>query len=246
MKQLSTLVLIALVWVSCKKDDPTPPPSPEPVAVQSGTLTLKVQAYDSLGQKIAPMAGQRVRLDASHSATTDASGSVTFSDLSYGDYFPSVVRDFWEGAPVGIHVAAASTSSDVILAQIAPWKAQSFTALAIRPDSIIINFKLDRPVPAGKQVNMALITSTANTLSGNNYMCADQFFASSDNVNQLNIANFARFKNLVASLDSGQVYFIKILPVSYGDYSSNVIGKSLLLGDNLFPPDNWLIKKEWK
>ena len=246
MKQLFTLVLIVLVWVSCKKEEADPSPTPTPAPVQTGTLVLKVQAYDSLGQKLGPIAGQKVRLDATHTATTDASGSVSFTDLTYGDYFPSVVKDFWEAAPVGIHVAAAQTNSEVILAQIAPWKAQSFSAVALRPDSITINFKLDRPVPAGKQVNMALITSTANTLSGSNYMCADQFFAGSDNVIKLNIANFARFKNLVASLDSGEVYFIKVLPVSYGDYSSNVIGKSLLLGDNLFPPDNWLIKKEWK
>jgi len=37
-----------------------------------------------------------------------------------------------------------------------------------------------------------------------------------------------------------------VLPVSYGEYTSNVLGQSVLLGDNLFPPDSWLIKKEWK
>ena len=118
--------------------------------------------------------------------------------------------------------------------------------MAYNRDSIVVNFKLDRPIPIGKQVKMALITGADNTLSGSNYKALDIFFTGSDNVNQLNIAKFAAFKNYITALDSGTVYYIKVLPVSYGEYTSNVLGKKILLGDNLFPPDNWLIKKEWK
>lgn len=238
------LVLAGLLLLNCKKEEPEP--APLPVEQKSGDLLLKVVSYDSLGQVMADQSGQKLRLDASHIATTDAAGEVRFTAMPYGDYFPSIVRDFWEGPALKVTLAAANTSSSLPFAQIAVWRAQSLTAIAVRPDSIVINFKLDRAVPAGKQVKMALLAGTENNLSGSNYKSVDIFFTSASTVNQFNIANFARFKNLVAGLDSGKVYFIKVLPVSYGEYTSNVLGQPVLLGDNLFPPDNWLIKKEWK
>ena len=213
---------------------------------KTGDLLIRVVSYDSLGQTLADQSGQRIRLDASRTATTDAAGEVRFTGLPYGDYFPSLVRDFWEGPATKISLASASSSVSLPFAQTATWKAQNFSAVAVRADSIVINFKLDKAVPAGKQVKMALLGGTDNTLSGSNYKSVDIFFTSASTVNQLNIANFARFRNLVAGLDSGKVYFIKVLPVSYGEYTSNVLGQSVLLGDNLFPPDNWLINKEWK
>lgn len=245
-KNLGIILLTVVLVFNCKKENPAPQPEPTPVAPISGDLLLKVVSYDSLGQIVSDQGGQKVRLDASHTGTTNTAGEVLFVNVPHGDYFPSLVRDYWEGPAVKINFSAATPSTSLPFAQIAPWKAQSFTALAIRPDSIIVNFKLDRPVPAGKQVKMALLAGTENNLSGSNYKSVDIFFTSASTVNQLNIANFARFKNLVASVDSGKVYYIKVLPVSYGEYTSNVLGQSVLLGENLFPPDNWLIKKEWK
>jgi len=240
------LIVVGILLSACNKEDVTVLPSPSPAEVKRGELVLRVVCYDSLGQLMSGQSGQRVRLDASHTATTDAAGEVKFTDLPYGDYFPSLVRDFWEAPALKISLAAAQSTINIPFAQIAGWKAGSLSALAIRPDSIVVNFKLSQPVPAGKQVKLALLGGTENTLSGNNYKSLDIFFTTSSTVNQLNIANFTRFKNLVAGLDSGKVYFIKVLPVSYGEYTSNVLGQSVLLGDNLFPPDNWLIKKEWK
>lgn len=246
MKKVFILIGFILIGFACKKKNNEEVPEPQPVVVQKGEISLTVQAYDSLGKLLPNFYGQKVKLDASHSAITDSLGKVHFSDLPYGDYYPSLVKDFWEAPPITITLAESAKNSVVPIAQIAPWKAQSLSALAIKPDSIIVNFKLDRPVPAGQQVKMALIASKDNSLSGNNFKSVDVFFTSTDNVNQLNIAKFARFKNMVEGLDSADVFYIKVLPVSYGEFTSNLLGKSLLLGDNLFPPDNWLLKKEWK
>lgn len=238
------LSVLVLFW-SCKKEEPDAPATITP-SVQTGDINLKLEFYDSLGQKTNAVAGQSVRLDAVNSGTIDANGEVVFKDIAQGNYYLSVVRDFFESTPLKIEHKSAVTTATVPFAAIAPWQAKNFTSVAYNRDSIVVNFKLDRPIPIGKQVKMALITGADNTLSGSNYKALDIFFTGSDNVNQLNIAKFAAFKNYITALDSGTVYYIKVLPVSYGEYTSNVLGKKILLGDNLFPPDNWLIKKEWK
>lgn len=245
MKHLIAAGALLFIFFSCKKDQPSTTPAPVTPEVKTGEIRLKVLFYDSLGELRSPLVGQLLRLDSVNSATVDANGEVSFKDIAYGNYFLSVVKDFWEGPPVKITHNAALTTATVPFAAIAPWQAKNFTAQAFNKDSIEVNFNLDRAVPASKQVKMALIAGKDNSLSGTNYQIIDIFFTGTDNVNQLNIAKFAAFKNFVASVDSGEVYFIKVLPVSYGDYWSNVFSKNVLLGDNLFPPDNWLINKEW-
>lgn len=245
MKHLIAASALLLLLISCKKDEPNTEPAPVTPEVKTGEIKLKLLFYDSLGELHTPLVGQLVRLDAVNSGTVDSNGEVSFKDIAYGNYFVSVVKDFWEGPPLKISHNAAQTTATVPFAAIAPWQAKSFTAQAFKKDSIEVNFKLDRPVPATKQVKMALIAGKDNSLSGSTYQSLDIFFTGTDNVNQLNIAKFAAFKNFVAGLDSGAVYFIKVLPVSFGGFESNVFSKNVLLGDNLFPPDNWLINKEW-
>jgi hypothetical protein len=245
MKHLIAAFFLLWLAYSCKKDDATTEPAPVTPEVKTGEIKLKLLFYDSLGELRSPLLGQTVRLDAVNSTTVDANGEAVFKDIAYGTYFLSVVKDFWEGPPLKISHNLAQTTATAPFAAIAPWQAKSFTAQAFTKDSIVANFKLDRAVPASKQVKMALIAGIDNSLSGSNYQSLDIFFTGTDNVNQVNIAKFAAFKNFVTALDSGAVYFIKVLPVSYGGYASNVFSKNVLLGDNLFPPDNWLINKEW-
>lgn len=245
MKHLIAACALLFIFIGCKKDEPSTDPAPVTPEVKRGEIKLKLLFYDSLADLRAPLVGQLVRLDAVNSATVDTNGEVNFRDIAYGDYYLSIVKDFWEGPPLKITHNAAQTTATVPFATIAPWQAKSFTAQAFKKDSIVVNFKLDRAVPASKQVKMALIAGKDNSLAGSNFQSLDVFFTGTDNVNQLNIAKFAAFKNFVASIDSGEVYFIKVLPVTYGGYWSNVFSKNVLLGDNLFPPDNWLINKEW-
>lgn len=245
MKKCPWYIAILLLLVACGKKD-TSPPEPEAPVSQKGRIAVQVQFYDSLGRLTAAQAGLRLRLDASNSVTLDTNGQAVFDNMAYGDYFVSIVKDFWEAAPLKISHNSAVTTATLPFAAIAPWQAKNFTALAVRKDSIIVNFKLDRPVPAGKRVNIALIAGKENDLSGNNYSSVDIFSVDAEDNKQLEINNFPNFAAFETALDSGKNYFIKVLPVSYGSYFSNVLYKNVLLGDNLFPPDNWLIKKEWK
>jgi len=244
MKKFGYLFFALGLILSCKKEEPTPPKEPEPI--KTGTIILNIQAYDSLGEQVTDNSGARVKIGSLATVTTDVSGTLTFNNLQYGDYFPSILRDGWSGAPAKISLSAPSTSVTLPIAQRSGFKAQSLTSQIVTKDSIIVSFILDKQIPAGKFAKIALIAGPTNALKFNDYHSADLFNVYNNTVTNLNIAKFANFKNWIADLDSNATFYINTIPVSYGEYQSNISVKPQLLGENLFPPDNWLLQKDWK
>jgi hypothetical protein len=244
MKRTVFLLLGFMVFFSCKKEE-KPEPVTDPAPVQTGTITLKIQAYDSLGDPLADNSGLRVKLDPARSATTDASGKVSFSDVKYDSYFPSVIHNDWDTPPTMVSLGSPAVTANFPVAQRSQFRAQNFTAQIVTKDSITVSFSLDKPIPPGKLAKIALIGSKAS-LTSSSYSSLDIFYANGTTINKLNIAKFAKLRNFVAALDSNATFYINVVPVSYGEYISNIVAKPLLLGENLFLPDNWLLKKEWK
>jgi hypothetical protein len=244
MKRTVFLALAFVAFFSCKKEE-KPEPAPEPAPVQTGTILLKIQAYDSLGDPMADNGGLRVKLDPVRSATTDASGMVSFTDVKYDSYFPTVLRDTWETPPTMVTLGASSVTAGFPVAQRSQFRAQNFTAQIVKKDSITVSFILDKTIPPFKSAKIALIASKS-ALTPSNYSSLDIFYANTTAITKFNVANFPKFKGFVASLDSSATFYINVIPVSYGEYLSNIVAKPLLLGENLFLPDNWLLKKEWK
>ena len=245
MKKALFFLLVVSISFSCKKKE-EPEPEPVEVPVQKGTLNIQVLSYDSLGQLLTDGSGVRVLLNSNLSANTNTNGQVSFTELEFGNYFPSLLRENFEGAPSGVNLTAPVISHTLPCAQHSPFQASNFTSQIVTKDSIPVSFKLDRAIPGGKSVKVALLFSTSNDLHSGNYMSSDFFSVTTSTITNLNVAHFPNFKAKVNAVDSNSIFYIKVLPVSYGEYKSNLFSKPALLGENLYPPDHWLLTKNWK
>jgi hypothetical protein len=245
MNKYTLLFFALLVVFSCKKKE-EPKPADDTPPIIYGKVIVTVQSYDSLGQELSDNSHVRIKLGSRPTVTTIASGEVVFDNLAYGDYFPSILRDGWAGAPTKVTLNAPEVSVSVPIAQHSSFQAQNFTSQIVTKDSIIVSFKIDKDIPIGKSTKIGLIAAPNSSLKFNNYESADIFEISTNAVNNLNIAKFANFKSMLAGLDSNAIFYINVIPVSYGEYISNIGIKPQLLGENLFPPDNWLLQKDWK
>ncbi|MDI1353848.1 MAG: hypothetical protein PSX36_02940 [bacterium] len=243
MKRILLLMLSLAVFVSCKKKEEAAPAAPEPV--KTGSITLNVLSYDSLGDVLANHSGIRVILNSSNSATTGVSGSVTFNNIEYGTQYPSLLKDGYDGPPTGVTLNSASTSSTLPFPKRSAFKVQNYAGQAYNKDSIIITFNLDRAMPAGKYSKIAIITGTVSGVNASNFEVVDIVTANSSSGLRYNISKLPAFNTWLVKLDSNALFFVNAIPLSYGLYVSNLTTKPVLLGENLFVPDNLVFKKNW-
>lgn len=244
MKKILVMALGVAVFFSCKKEEDETPVVSEPL--KTGNLTINVSTYDSLGQILADHSGVRVILNSSRSATTDVSGIITFTSLEYGTYYPSLLKDGWDGPPTSLTLNSASTSSTLPFPKRSGFKAQSLTGQSYNKDSIIITFNLDKSMPSGKFSRIAIVSGTATGVNSTNFESADIVTANGSTGLRYNISKLPGFSATLVKLDSNAMFFVNVIPVSFGIYTSNLTPKPVLLGENLFVPDNLVFKKNWK
>jgi hypothetical protein len=237
-------LLLCLIFLSCnkkKKEAETVTPEPE-----TGDVTVVVEPTDSLGDLFPLPGGFAVKLSPSMSATTDANGKAIFQNVQYGDYLPNIVKPDWDPGVVELHHASANTVSVIPVAQRSPFRVQNLAGNAVKKDSITISFTLDKPVPAGKSVKVAVITSTNSALNDQNYETFDIQQFNSSTVNAFNVGKLPKLSSWLSKLDSGAFVYLKTVSVSYGEYATNILSHPLLLGENSFLSENFIFKKNWK
>jgi hypothetical protein len=245
MKKTALFLVFTLFFLNCKKKkDETPVTEPEPI--KTGSVGIKVVSYDSLGQVLTDNSGIRVKLDATHTATTDMQGSVVFPGLNYGTYYPTFVKDDFDSSPVQVSLSEPSVSVSFPVAARSPYRATNFTSQIVTKDSIPVNFTIDRALPAGKQIKIALLFSTLGEVTAQNYMSCDIFSIATSTITNYDVSSLPNFKAKLSALDSNTTFYIKVLPVSYGEYKGNLLPNPALLGENVYPPDKWMLLKNWK
>ena len=111
-------------------------------------------------------------------------------------------------------------------------------------DSITLTFNLSKTIPVGKFVKLAVITGTNNGLNPNDFASVDIVNLTSPNVVKLNIAKLPNLVAAIATL-SNTSFYVNAIPVTYGNYYSNLLFKSVLLGDNLYYKNNLIFLKNW-
>lgn len=244
MNRLNVLFFCAVMVFSCKKEK-TPDPEPEPEPVKTGTVNITVLTYDSLGDQETDHSGVNVKLyQTSFSANTNAAGFVSFGNVPYGQVLPVLQKNYYDGAPVFIPLNSDQVSSTIPCAKFCAYRIQNFNAFIANPDSIPVSFNLDRSIPAGKTCKLAVMFSeSAINLSATGII--DTIKVSSQVVQKLNIAKLPNFKNALTLLDKGKSFHISAVPVSYGPYYSNVLGKQILLGENPYFPNDITFNKNW-
>ena len=244
MKNLLILICSFSLFLACKKKNENPPPEPEPE--KRGTVSIQVQAYDSLGDLLTDAGNVRVRLNASNTVTTDASGKVSFPNMLYDTYLPELFREGWDAPPMAVYLSTPTQSLSIPIAQRSPFKLQNLVVNKIQKDTITISFNLDKPVPANKICKVAIVISSNAGLTGNNYEGADIMFLPANNISKFNLMSLANFNKFVNLIDSTKTFYVNALPVSYGEFKTNLLPKPILIGENLFAPSVVPLKKNWK
>ncbi len=245
MFRVTAICLLILLAFACKKKDTPEKPAPEPEAPKKGTLIIDVTTFDTTGTARSEHSGVKVLLQNGMSKITDSSGIVSFNDLNYGIYAPSLVKDGYDGAPVTFQLNAASQTFSLPCAMHSPYRTNSQQAYIVTADSIVMSFQLSKPVPAGALVKVAILTSTLSGMTAGTPQAADMITVSTQSVSNVNIAQLPGFKKFVATLSKEQIFFVSAVPLSYGLYNSNFSAAPVLVGENLFYPGNLQLKKNW-
>lgn len=242
--KLLFLVLNCLLLLSCKKDSDTSS-TPEPVVTSTGDLNLQVQLYDSLGNVETNRSGVKVLLaSSSYSALTDSNGTVSFKGLKYGTYYPSITKDWYEGAPVSVQLNSAAASAILPLARFSYFKLINLSGQVYNKDSIVVSYYLTNSIPAGGSCKLAVISSTA-ALSAYNFSSVDLISTQTQQVTKQNIAFLPNLRSWLGKIKDSSVFYVDIIPVSYGTYYSNLSQKTVLLGRNPATSNNLPLKKNW-
>jgi hypothetical protein len=238
--------LCLLIILSCRKKE-EPAPQPQPVVNEppkKGSLSIYVVAYDSLGGIEHTAENIQVKItQTGQSAMTNTAGNVTFTDIPYGVITPVLIKEGYEGPPQTVNVNASTAAVSLPCAKRSAFIIQNFSGAVVHQDSISISFTLDKPVPQGKFVRIAVLSSTSPQLTSLKFETADVITTTSQNV-FTNIAHLPAFRTALEQTDSTKFY-IGAIALSYGLFESNITGKSVLLGDNLFYPPNLTFNKNW-
>lgn len=240
------LVLIGVVLVSCK-DKKKKDSDPEPEPVKYGTVTYNVITYDSLGQPQTDHSGVTVKLNNSGSTTTitSSTGVVKFENVQYGTLVPVLIKTDYEGVPLSVELNSPALNVNLPIAQRSTFQISNFSGQHVNQDSIAVSFDLSQAPPAGKMCRIAIITATAG-LSPNNYTTLDTFNMASQHLVKYNICKLPNLRTYVNSLDSGKLFYVGAVSLSYGAYKSNLFAKPVLVGEHLLTPDNLVFTKNWK
>ncbi len=242
MKRALILFFCVSLIFSCKKETKVPP-VPEPT--KTGTATFNVATYDSLGNPESDLSGVRVSLyQTAFSGTTGANGKVTFYDVPYGDLIPFLVKDGYDGLPISVALNSPELSVNLPCTKYSAYKVISLTGHVMGKDSIYISFTLDRPVPAGKVCKIAVVYSKNSSIPSN-FDTADSLLITSQHVQDINIAKLPNLRKALESLNKTESFYLNTIPVSYGICQSNLYGKQVLIGENLYPPSSLNLAKTW-
>lgn len=250
--------VIVFLGVACKKE--TKPEETAPVSGPTGTtktntVTWFVAAYDSVGDNLADRSNINVSFSGTpHGATTNSMGIATMTGVAAGELYPVAVKAGYEQAPYSITFTANNPLSlNVSIARNSPYKLTLTSAPnLVNKDSITINFFLNKSIPAGKNIKIAVLTHTASTVGVNDYAAVDYLIVNGINTNFTN-KNIAKLNNvanyLANSVNTWQKCYFALVPVTYGSVFSNTLNKEVLIGDNLpvpgSPTATMQITKNW-
>ena len=240
------LILVCFTLFCCKKkkdtsEESTPTPKP------TSSINIYVVSYDSLGSidnnnNLIPVSFYQT----SFSATTNTAGIAVFNNLPYDTYIPIINKIGYDVAPLGLTLNSTNILTAILpLAKQSPYKMDTLIGQNFNKDSITLTFNLSKTIPAGKTVRLAVITGTNNGLNPNDFVSVDIVNLSSPNVVKLNVAKLSNFANAVAALATNTNFYVNAIPISYGPYYSNILYKSVLLGDNLYYRNNLIFLKNW-
>ncbi|MBL7934126.1 MAG: hypothetical protein JNL60_19635 [Bacteroidia bacterium] len=238
------LLLLMAGFLSCKKNkQEEPAPTPEPV--KTGTLNIKVELYDSLGQRETDASDIKVSLaPLTQNMVTNSEGLATFTELKYGDYFPTLQKYWYEGVPAKYSLNASSSTAVMPFAKYSQYRLMNMGGQVVNKDSVVISYHLTKPVPADKPCKLAVITNTSS-VSPFDFMSVDIVTNNLQDVNKQNIAKLPGVKNFLSSIKDSAVFYVDVIPVSYGTYYSNLTLKTILLGRNPSTNNNLPLRKNW-
>lgn len=247
------LIVSFVFFISCKKDEQKPLGEHPPL--EHFSVNCNVTSYDSLGNIDANNIGitltlQPVYVDQSHNgyiATTNTAGVAVFQNIVENSYIPNINLLGYDCAPLLFKSGGPSSTVNVNLpfAKQSPYKMDTLIGQNFNKDSITLTFNLSKSIPAGKFVKLAVITGTNNGLNPNDFVSVDIVNLTSPNVVKLNVAKLPNFLAAVNGLATNTNFYVNAIPVTYGSYYSNILYKSVLLGDNLFYKNNLIFLKNW-
>lgn len=258
MNKVVMFIAVMFFLVACKKETKQESVSSTSgsgtTATASNTVTWFVQAYDSVGDQQADRSNINVSfLGTSFSGVTNLQGVVTMTGVPAGNLIPVLNKPGYEYAPYSVAFNAANPFSlNALVARNSPYKLTlTSQPNLINKDSITINFFLNKAIPVGKSIKIAVLTSTASTVGVNDYSNVDYLFVSGGNTNftNKNIAKLNNIANFLSGLSTWQKGYFAILPVTYGSVFSNTLNKQVLIGDNIpvqgSPTSTMQITKNW-
>jgi hypothetical protein len=242
MKAFPVLICGLLLFFSCRKKEPAPEP-PEPVP--QGTLEIQVVTYDSLGVQSTDHSGVKVSLQNGASVVTSTNGIASFSGLPHDNYAPVLSKAGFDGPPVSISLQNNLTTVTLPCPARSGFTIPALIGQANGPGNTVISFTLDKPLPAGARCRLAILTNSVAGISSTQFETADTISVNSTEVTNLNIGLLPAFSEWVKKLPWNQQIYVSAVPVSFGLFSSNLLPRPVLMGENLKMSDDVQLTKNW-
>jgi hypothetical protein len=232
MKPVIHILLLTLFLCSCKKkesstqEETTPPPA-------NGTISMNIASIDSVGDTEAKTYSTSVFLSSTpYSGVADTFGKISFN-VPPGTYFPSIIRPKYESVPLSINVTSNNTSSvNTIVARNSPYVLSISSGAAVNQDSVTLNLSLNKPIPAGKTIKLAVLFGSTNTVSVNSYSVVSELYMYQQSYSNFNVCSGA-VKTAINQLSGPSPFYLVVVPVTYGNFYSSILNKNILVGDNL-------------
>jgi hypothetical protein len=199
-----------------------------------------------LGNTENTQSGILITLHTGQSASTNSAGVAVIDDLPYNDYAPAIAKPDYEGAPLYIHLKSDRETASVPLARRSPFYIGNLSSKAFSSGNIVIDFSLNKGIPAGKKCRIAILADTNSTVNPKNFLTSDTLNISASVVSGLNIGGLSGFSQLVDSRRQFGNIYVMAVPVSYGLYNSNLLGRNIPLGANFYPSSTTVFTKTWK
>lgn len=232
MKHLLIIFFTFLAIFACKKKETEEEtPIAEPPA--NGVLAITINSFDTLGMQEPNTYSTSVFLSGTaYSSATDASGKVSFT-IPSGTYYPSVIRSKYEAFPFSANVTSNNTTS----VTSAVYQNSTYSVQIANPSAsssaINLTFNLDKAVPFGKSVKVAVLYGTNTSLSVNSYSVVETFTTSTQSSTH-NVYTGA-IQTAINQLPVNTQFYLMAVPCSYGNYFSTILNKNILVGDYLPP-----------
>jgi hypothetical protein len=248
MKRAAIVLLALVIGFSCKKNEKSESENPAPVTPANGTLNFTITSYDSLGQAEAKTPNTSISLaGTAYSAACDSNGKASFS-LPSGNYAPNVIRAKHEGAPFNVSVSSGGTTNATsFVARNSPFTLQFAGGGANSTGNVSVSMNVNPAIPAGKSVKVAVLCSSQPGLSVSSYSVINEIYLTQNSNSNYNVCTGA-IQSAVNQIPNGGDIYLLAVPVTYGNYYSNILGKNILIGDNLplsVPTATIKLTKNW-